>query len=638
MKKLLSILAATTMVVSAPLSVVACGDEGGKIGKEFDFDETKIDFMRDITQVYQNSLSKDYEKYFFTSQEDIEDDKIFDNISTSYLDGIIESGPPVKVIERDSKEFEEISKDLKKVVSLENLKKSADSQIVKNVNYRPLLVDGKNPFANSEIDFESISVLKLDQDLFSIQFKTESSYVLKDKTGEEAYETVNYMSSITIFKERDAAEEMKEIAEKIDDEVNSKAYANSFNFESDSGQVQENVKIISKSSNVGTKFVEVGEKVKKSNQNWKDYTFKTDSLKVESGIEKFVPAISEKLLHDDDSKFSSRFHKIQAFGDYHTNTTWADMNEGPWRDFWDNFADNNSVALDDFLEIYQIKDHRPVNKITSNFINPPVNAKIIDTNAEWTRSFNPFFNSDNKNPIISSITKKTPNFAFSQATDLKQNTDAKLLGVFQSEVSGFSLQYKSKITSQTVSIEMPKIQIGLRQNATKATMEVQKEFFAAQFAFFQEFYGLNDNKSNFETFYFSIPEKLESEIQTDKFYEAEELLSAMFDDVKAKVIAKNPEHEKYLNHFAGSSILDKKSQLEYIKISKNLDLSFYTSEKQPMNDWFFSPNASFFSKGSYGTANGVGRIGFSMPTNIDPSIWPDYPGSKAKYKVKYKES
>ncbi|AHI54297.1 hypothetical protein SSABA_v1c08980 [Spiroplasma sabaudiense Ar-1343] len=631
MKKLLSILAATTMVVSAPLSVVACGDEGGKIGKEFDFEEAKADFMRDATQVYQNSLSKDFEKYFFTSQEDIDDDQIFERISTSYLNEIVGSGSPIKVIEPNSKEFNEISKDLKKIPNLDNLKKSADSQIVKNVNYRSLLVDGKNPFANSEVDFLTISVLKLDEDLFSIQFKTESTYVLKDKTGEEAYETVNYMSSITIFKERNASQEMKEISKKIEAELNSKEFANSFNFESESGQVNENVKNLSKSSNVGTKFVEAGNKVKSTNANWKDYTFKTDSLKVESSVDKFVPA-SPKMRYLEGKGYGVENYKITTWPNYHPAFTWGTTDDD-YLNFWNNFGSNNSEdSLKDFLNAYQVYETTNKKWVHKDNISRPLKATAIEKDNSWTTSFNPFFNQDGKDPIISNIQKNSSNFALSQTTNLSSNTDAKLMGVYDSEVKGFNLEYKSKITSNTVKIEMPSIQIGVRQNATKATIDVQKEFFAAQFAFFKQLYGYNDNNSTFSNFNFSVPEKFDSEIEVDKFYEAEDFFSAMFDEAKAKVIAKNPEHEKYINHFAVSNIIDQKNQVEYIKISRNLDLSFYNSEKTPLKSWFFSPGASYFSKGSYGPSNIIGKIGFTMAT--DYAIEGKQP--KAIYRVKFK--
>ncbi|AHI54327.1 hypothetical protein SSABA_v1c09290 [Spiroplasma sabaudiense Ar-1343] len=130
MKKLLSILASTTMVVSAPLSVVACGDGTGKQDKDWDFDSTAIDLKREIRRFYQASLTRDFQDYFFTNQEDIEKENIFESISLSKLDEIVGDKSFV-ALNSDSKDFKNFASDLEKLTNFDNLKKRPTKRLLK---------------------------------------------------------------------------------------------------------------------------------------------------------------------------------------------------------------------------------------------------------------------------------------------------------------------------------------------------------------------------------------------------------------------------------------------------------------------------------------------------------------------------
>ncbi|AHI54326.1 hypothetical protein SSABA_v1c09280 [Spiroplasma sabaudiense Ar-1343] len=82
-----------------------------------------------------------------------------------------------------------------------------------------MLVDGANPFDNSKIDFTTITVQKLDNDIFTIQFKTISDFYFKDKSNQKVNDTVTYQASITIFKQRNTSEEMKLISKSFENKI-----------------------------------------------------------------------------------------------------------------------------------------------------------------------------------------------------------------------------------------------------------------------------------------------------------------------------------------------------------------------------------------------------------------------------------
>ncbi|WP_338972117.1 lipoprotein [Spiroplasma endosymbiont of Panorpa germanica] len=75
MKKLMSILAATSLIVSAPLSVVACKS---KKEDKNDFDYTQLinDFLALSRLIFSEQMSKDLGEYFFLDIEKVQEMEI----------------------------------------------------------------------------------------------------------------------------------------------------------------------------------------------------------------------------------------------------------------------------------------------------------------------------------------------------------------------------------------------------------------------------------------------------------------------------------------------------------------------------------------------------------------------------------
>ncbi|AHI54328.1 hypothetical protein SSABA_v1c09300 [Spiroplasma sabaudiense Ar-1343] len=634
MKKLLSILAATTMVVSAPLSVVACGDGTGKPDKDWDFDSTAIDFKREIGRVYQTSLTRDFQDYFFTNQEDIEKENIFESISLSKLDEIVGDNSFVN-LNTDSKDFKNFASDLEKLTNFDNLKKETDKEIVKNVNYKPMLVDGANPFDNSKIDFTTITVQKLDNEIFTIHFKTISDFYFKDKSNQKVNDTVTYQSSITIFKERNTSEEMKLISKSFENKIKSKEYANSFNFESEDGRIYKNIDNLDKNSNVKNQFLTAGGEVLKENNEWKEYSFKADNMNIKGSVEDF------DLTNTHNSRDYIPYNSVPQLGLVMVDNP-ESMDPGV-------LGFMEKMQSDEIPESYfksMATSFDASKKNTGDWDQlksgdwsyaPELDNDLSDKG--WSRAFNPFL--DKKySKVLTDLSSISPNFALDQNKEISENKDSKLMGIYKVETSGLILNYYNSFTGNTIDLQMPKIQIGIRQNAPETTKKIVEDFFAANVNLFKQMYGYNGSGSTTTNFFIEMPNSLGS-LKRDTFYTFGEVFNPAYEQARKKVISKNSNYEKYLTSFASFGA-GSGNECEYIKIDNNNVMSFYDANKLPHKTygpyfpWICSPGSYFFSKDSYGVKSGLGgqwNFGFSMPliSIRDIKLIPNYKPVKAVF-------
>ncbi|AHI54325.1 hypothetical protein SSABA_v1c09270 [Spiroplasma sabaudiense Ar-1343] len=256
------------------------------------------------------------------------------------------------------------------------------------------------------------------------------------------------------------------------------------------------------------------------------------------------------------------------------------------------------------------------------------------SNAGWSRAFNPFLETK-YSKFLKDLAEISPNFALDKNKNFSENTDSKLMGIYKAETSGLVLKYKNSFTSTVVDIEMPKNQIGIRQNAPESTKKVVEDFFAANVNLYKQLYGYNDSGSTLTSFFIEFPESLSS-VKRDTFIPFRELFEPAYDLARKKVISKNPEYEKYLNHFDNFNWTSR--EFSYAKIGKAGEISFYNTNKEPENEYSqyfafgFQLGSCFFSKDSFGSENGprsAKNFGFTMPmiaplnpNNVNQNIKP----------------
>ncbi|AHI54298.1 hypothetical protein SSABA_v1c08990 [Spiroplasma sabaudiense Ar-1343] len=580
MKKLLSILAATTMVVSAPLSVVACGDGTGDVlDPNWDFNTANNALMGILSSIYQENLAEDFSDYFFTNDEDIQSKKLFDNISLELLKKELD-GKDSKIVDVKSDNFKKMASDLEKLPNKDKLTKDTNNKVVKNVNYKQLLVNGnQNPFETSEIKVASIQLYKLDEDVCSMQFRTESTYQTVDASGDVAYNNVKYNGSITIFSEKATADRMNAMAKDVERRVQTPTWANSFSIKSDSGDLLEASKLIDQSTEIKNNFEKLGKETIDSNTDWKDYTFDNKKMKAESNLDRFIAPIPGR--------------------------TWGDTT-GMWNEWGANPSDagienkfnqimrNGSKSeIDEFIKFYMAQKEEDLTSLFGKDIairpemsTVPSTLKYIESG--FNRFINPFSNTGGS---INDVREIAWEIRIDESTDYASNTDKYLLGVHEANVSGLSISYESKITSgKTVSIELPTQKIAVKQNVTRDLKEVLEDYFRAQIALMRKINGFSDNNSSVTKRIISLPRSIRDDIKTNAYYDAQEVFQAIYDDARESIVKDNPEYNKHLHGFYFGPG-------KYVHVKSDWSFSLAAGDKSEYDIKYINPRSYFYSKG-----------------------------------------
>ncbi|AXK51754.1 lipoprotein [Spiroplasma alleghenense] len=230
MKKLLSILGATTMVVSAPLSVVACKKKvNPNIDDEFDYDKLMRDFIDNITIIFNTEIQNQFSDYNFISEEELPDD-------LSYLE-IVENQDQFEKGNKSGIVYDKVLNWVSSLIPFDKVNSSIEEEILSNINYKPILVGNGSPLKGG-IVAEEID-LEVQKDAMTISSKISSSISLKGKNEEIITEPISTTVIINVFE--DNKEELLEKAKEFENNykklINDES-ANYFRFSSDSGNLE----------------------------------------------------------------------------------------------------------------------------------------------------------------------------------------------------------------------------------------------------------------------------------------------------------------------------------------------------------------------------------------------------------------
>ncbi|AHI53515.1 hypothetical protein SSABA_v1c01030 [Spiroplasma sabaudiense Ar-1343] len=251
MKKILSFLGTTSIVVSAPLSAVACRSID-KIKEEFDFELLKNQMMETINTIFQEYLSSDFENFYFIEEgtkAPLEKYLVADLIANK------------EEIESKGSAFFELSESIKGIINWQKILKEVNQEVVTNVQYRQLLIDGQNPLKNgyeiSEITIEP----KANDTAVTINLKIQADVWFLDKIQEQAFETIYFTNQISIFEESQDVEKLTSIQKKYKAEINSSEIANSFFYNSDHGDLEETARNISSDKEIKNQIINIVEEI-----------------------------------------------------------------------------------------------------------------------------------------------------------------------------------------------------------------------------------------------------------------------------------------------------------------------------------------------------------------------------------------
>ncbi|AXK51732.1 lipoprotein [Spiroplasma alleghenense] len=224
MKKLLSILGAATLVVSAPLSVISCKEKGGQLVNDFDYSRVMREFVDNVTSVFKGEISNKFNRYQFFNEEDL----------PSGLDNKTIIAHKDEFEKREGKVYDQVVNLISDLIPRDEIDKTIKSEILTNVNYNPVLLDKSTPLKDGiwidEIDLNPQTVA------LTLSTKISSNIYLRGKNDEKILEPISTFVTINIFSEK----EKEELAKKFDAE-----YTNLLNI-----KLANKIEIISNSGNL----------------------------------------------------------------------------------------------------------------------------------------------------------------------------------------------------------------------------------------------------------------------------------------------------------------------------------------------------------------------------------------------------
>ncbi|AXK50942.1 hypothetical protein [Spiroplasma alleghenense] len=513
MKKLLSILATTTLVISAPLSVIACGKTRPEVNDEFDYQKLLNEFLMTATNIFNQNLQDDFSDIYFLSKSDAEDQFLEFNFEEAW-ESLSDSGNKEYKLPKDHPEFFKISSILKSKADIQKIRAEAQKEILQNVNYKAILKDGKNPFT-SNIEVEEITLVEKysdkDQRILGIEYNL--STVLEHLDAKQNFQisTINYKSSITIFEDIDTAEIFKQGAEKTDEIITSDKYSNSFNFFSNNGNEEAINKNISQLSNFKELFEEeIKGDIKKELDNEK-IDFETNNIK-------FTTNKGWNCITDQTSSGGTNYYFSQK-------TEWANKVKKALRlggDEIDTLANNNSL--------YNPAD---VSKELVEYLKTDTeSSKYINTFNLWHRYHKAF---------VIKLEQKVKNKKINLKEEMNTSFQRRLIGLHGYQVGGINLVYTPNFGNQ-ISLELPEQFIVNKQYTTfDNTQELYNEWLRVNFLFQREFLGFTQKDSSISeedydyTYEFKKPKEFDVEIVPGESYKLSDFFKPIYEQTFEKI-------------------------------------------------------------------------------------------------------
>ncbi|AXK51727.1 hypothetical protein [Spiroplasma alleghenense] len=283
MKKLLSIFAASTLIISAPLSVISCKKQKITTGDEFDFVEILRQFISEVTLVFETEIQKAFSDYAWMEEENLPEVLTIENIRSAKENGDFEN--------HESEFYQQLLKLINPLIPVNKINEELMNSVVNDVNYNPVLLDKSTPLKNG-IDIEEIVFIDK-TDAITIGLQLSSLVFYKDEKGEKSSEVISTKFAFNIFESDDMALDAKEIDDAYIKLLN-ETIANDIIFESNSGNLENTATLI----NTGTLIRE-------------DLVNKLDSLNTIEGNEAVIISNDLKLVANnemfvDSSRFSSK--------------------------------------------------------------------------------------------------------------------------------------------------------------------------------------------------------------------------------------------------------------------------------------------------------------------------------------------
>ncbi|AHI53965.1 hypothetical protein SSABA_v1c05610 [Spiroplasma sabaudiense Ar-1343] len=553
MKKLLSILAVSSMIVSVPLNTIACGRNKDRVVDDYDFERQKQLMIEAINDIFQKNLKNDFDKFFFIE----EDNNPFEFGYEEFVEKLDYFNDP------ESDYYQNIKSTIENLVNWKSIENEVQSEVVANVNYKQLLIDNQSPIKNG-YEIEKIEFIhKENAKAVTIQFQISSDVYFLDRIGSQDFETISFTSQMSVFKEVDVAGIFKGIQTEYINQINSEEVANSFKILSDKGDLAQT-----------------------ANQILEDESFK---LQISSILNQIVADTQEDGFKFNGEKFKWKWTNNKVSVNSMLSKGFK-PNFG-WSERYSKSGETLRAALHGdkeeektLLEDIKNKDSkflpRQEQKTIENI------DELIAKHQGMARSMNPYILDYNfqDSYLKTQIDEQGSEFIF-----IPENEE-KTIAIFQMELINLQISYNED------NFELPKMLVFFRQETTKSnTLELENQFLDDAYYFNKLFYNFDENSSQDSNpdfiYYLNKPENW------DELVNKKLPMEDYFPDL---IEAADPAALEKLNNLGLSIDICRDlwggwGRQKFIQFNNDGDIYFFNDindydEYPYLKIWFFSPN------------------------------------------------
>ncbi|AXK51750.1 hypothetical protein [Spiroplasma alleghenense] len=557
MKKLLTILATSTMVISTPLSVVACKKTKTDIDNEFDYQALQQELRNSVQQIFDSNLKNDFDDYFFVDENGGDNGAEY---PFGKNDIVWFRSNQEEISKLNSPESKEVQESINKIINWNKVEAEINSLILTNINYKPILVSGKSPLK----DGYYIQSLEVKEDLETKDIKVIISiganfYYLNERQETQNDSLNNFKTSITILN-KPSAEELNKIKNDYQNALNTEENANSFVYTSDKGNLEN------------------------SSQSIND---RNEGKEIYNQIESILDNIDGKTKFNNDFLINTNKDDIIDGSVNATSAKW----------YWEggNFGNKDAIeTLKLALRGDEQAEEKFIEECSKNGSTWQVNEakRFVKNIEELSAQYNDFaevFNSFNLNFNLqksSAFKNSLKNSNFKLELD-DESDERNYIALFRANIDDIYFEYSGK------KYELPTEQIVIKQLPFTNTIELYKKFVQDSFDFQKQMLGFNDNlvQEDNPNFFFYIN-------RPDAWKTIEPTTPIPANEGLEQLLEANPEATKYLVDLdltinVSDSAAWSNSPFKFISFNKNNDLYFYkdlsnTKYSFRLRTWFFS--------------------------------------------------
>ncbi|AHI53799.1 hypothetical protein SSABA_v1c03900 [Spiroplasma sabaudiense Ar-1343] len=569
MKKLLTILATSSLIVSAPLSVVACKRTNNKpsVGGEFDFEVAKREALSLISTITSSHLRSDLSKYYFIDEQE-EPNLGLEFLSFQTLQGLLGQSNSLEIT-LGSETYNQISEDIEGFVDWNRITKEVYREISSDINLATVLYQQENPLQNF-FTLEKVKLTLLNDEAIRLAYQINIPVTLRDISYNKEITHITHNFEMNFIRTPDLAAQLTAINQQVQAKLAGADFANQFEFISDSGDALKTAQFSQTNSNSNEVFNQLLTTLEPIGDN-----LAIDASKITLSSQSLAASITDR------------------------SSGWVGLLD------WSQNSDVRVTQLKDYFIRNQISAEelaKIIAKNNSGYIavsSPPGFPTIVDPTTSHSISVYGTLHGINRSTELKILLNQTGS---QFKIDSTNSAEKRVIGVFGMKVNNFFVNYRNpSFPDKVIPFALPESYIFTRQKTSFTnTQELYNDFIKVSLEFNKQLYNLTTNSGD-EVWRFNLPSNLPI---TDLKFNKKYLSSTYFDELIYEEIKKfkanhlDSKISDYINGYAGIGTQFEVNEQGYIRFYNNNQLQSNNSLA------FFWINAN--SQGSsYGNVYGA---------------------------------